>query len=81
MDKPTIVRVHADEHRQELDREMKESGLYYAVKKRLDEIILICNQSSYIDFSNVTGYADDILAMIKLFGERYGIRKIREGRG
>ncbi len=79
MDKPTIVRVHEDERRQDLDREMKEKGLYYAVKNRLDEIVMICNQSSYIDCSNVMVYADDILAMIQLFGERYGIRKIREG--
>lgn len=80
MDKATIVRINADEHRQELDREMKESGLYYAVKNRLDEIVRICNESPYITYSSVIGYADDILTMIQLFGERYGSRKIREGR-
>jgi len=60
-----IVEITPAEHREWCKQQIKENGLYGAIKEQLDEWVGICHPLGQIGFSEATERAQNILDLIE----------------
>lgn len=76
-----IVKITPMQHNEWLKNQIKEKGLYYAVKEQLDDLVDICHPLGYLGFSEATERAMNILDLIEVFGQKYGIYRVEQSDG
>ena len=68
----TIKVVTPEEKKQWFVNELKEKGLYEAVKDQLDELMIDCRALDYLGFSHAVECSCNILDLIQTFVDNYG---------
>lgn len=74
-----IKEVTPAEHREWCKQQIKENGLYGAIKEQLDEIMLDCYQPlDDARHDDVILRCKYILDMVEVFGQKYGIYRVTQ---
>ena len=73
-----LVEVTPEEHKEWCKQQIREKGLYNAVKEQLDEWVGICRPLNYVGFSEATERAMNVLDLIEVFGQKYGIYRVEQ---
>ena len=67
--------VTPEEHKEWCKQQIKEHGLYNAVKDQLDEWVSICHPLGYMGFGEATERAMNVLDLIEAFTEENNLRR------
>ena len=73
-----IVEITPVEHREWCKKQIKEKGLRGAVEEQLDELVSVCRPLGYMGFSEATERAQNILDLIEVFGQNFGIYRVEQ---
>ena len=73
-----LVKVTPEEHKEWCRQQIKEKGLREAVKEQLDELVDICHPLGYMGFSEATERAQNILDLIEVFGQNFGVYRVEQ---
>lgn len=74
----TIKEVTPAEHLEWCKQQIKENGLYGAVKEQLDEIMLDSQSLGYVDHGDVMLRCQNILDLVEAFGQNHGIYRVEQ---